>query len=400
MGMKALFLTYAYPPSRFPRSIQIGHLVAYCRSYYDIQVVASRSEENFDESLLNLTPLDDVVTVPRSRVWNIVEGLDSSALKKAVFYDVICLWARDLYRSVLEKLDNHKIIVSFGQPMSTHLAGLKLKKRFPFIRWVAHFSDPWIDNPFNQYGLITKQINQLYQNAVFKHADRLVFTSQETIDLVMRHYDHETLKKTRYLPHAYNPDFCHKHFQNSDMEFTIRYFGNFYGARQPDSLFEALVSLQKDYPSVCNGIRVELIGQGTGILQKIKEKRLEHIVDYRETINYFDALDIMSRTDLLLVIDAPSEFNVFFPSKLADYIGANRPILGITSQGTSKKIIEELGFVTANPNNVAQVAAKLREMIARVKSGSAMMNQQVRRRYSIEVVGPQMKDILDELIDG
>ena len=41
---------------------------------------------------------------------------------------------------------------------------------------------------------------------------------------------------------------------------------------------------------------------------------------------------MISNADYLLVIDAPLESSPFFPSKLADYIGAQKPIIGLTSK--------------------------------------------------------------------
>ena len=48
---------------------------------------------------------------------------------------------------------------------------------------------------------------------------------------------------------------------------------------------------------------------------------------------------------MLLILDAPFKISVFFPSKLVDYIGANKPILAITPEGSCAEIVRKLGFV-------------------------------------------------------
>ena len=39
--------------------------------------------------------------------------------------------------------------VSFAQPWTNHLVGMRLH-RDSGLPWVAHFSDPWIDSPYQQ----------------------------------------------------------------------------------------------------------------------------------------------------------------------------------------------------------------------------------------------------------
>ena len=51
-------------------------------------------------------------------------------------------------------------------------------------------------------------------------------------------------------------------------------------------------------------------------------------------ISYKDSLNEMARSDLLLILDAPFNSSVFFPSKLVDYIGSGKPIFAITPSGS------------------------------------------------------------------
>ena len=64
----------------------------------------------------------------------------------------------------------------------------------------------------------------------------------------------------------------------------------------------------------------------------------------------------MKTSDCLLVIDAPFANIVFFPSKLVDYMGADKYVLGITPEkGTASKIIKEMGGDIVDPNNVNDI---------------------------------------------
>ena len=51
--LKILFLTYAYPPQKYPRSVQISHLVQYLRKEFSLKVITSFAEDAGDQSLLS-----------------------------------------------------------------------------------------------------------------------------------------------------------------------------------------------------------------------------------------------------------------------------------------------------------------------------------------------------------
>ncbi len=393
--MSVLFLTYCYPPLKYPRSVQISHLVQYLKDYVHITIICSEAKKNTDKSLLSFTPLDNVVIAKKTWWTSFIENIKGDRIKKAILPDSQYLWSFDLYQKALEEIKKGKIqtIVSFGQPMSSHLAGLRLKKRFPNLKWVAHFSDPWIDNPYNEYNAWLRFMNKKYQDQVFSVADKLLFTSPETIDTVTKSYSIKIQNKASYLPHAFNP-LLYSTITKVDSEaFTLRYLGNFYGDRKPDPLLKALCYL-KDKSVLANKIRVELVGVDSDIQCLINKYQLESLVYVKPAISYLDSLALMVQTDLLLIIDAPTKRNVFFPSKLADYIGSNRPIFGITPPGTSQKIIESLGFLTASPDNPEEVASKLFEMIEQVRINAIHMNKDVREQYAVNVIGNEIRRIL------
>jgi hypothetical protein len=285
--------------------------------------------------------------------------------------------------------------------MSTHIAGLKLKKKFPYSKWVAHFSDPWVDNIFNDYNAWVKLINKYYQNAVFHNADKLIFTSEETIDLVALTYSTEMRSKMLYLPHAFNQHLytLEKSQRQTKKLLNIRYIGNFYGGRQPDCLFNALKVMPK---SLLENIKIELVGSiTTDVLHLIKKLGLEKTIFVIPSVSYRDSLALMQESDLLLVIDAPTERSPFLPSKLIDYIGANKPIFGLTPSGTSQRLIEEMGFLTADPNSSDEIVRKLSQMIQHLKGGKRQeVPEHIRDRYSIKTVGIQMSNILKMLVQS
>ncbi len=398
---KVLFLTYCYPPQKYPRSIQVSHLHNAIKQKFAIKIITSESESNNDDTLLTFTKLINVEKAHKSYLTKFVEEARGDKIKKALLPDHAYLWHLDLLNKSQEVIDTFKpdTVITFGQPMSTHITGLKLKKKYPEIKWIAHFSDPWVDNIFNDYNLWTGFINNYYQNKVLRSCDNALFTSEDTIDFVTKKYPLSVRKKSIYLPHIFDDSLPQKKEQTESSCFTIRYLGNFYGQRKPKCLFEAIKSL----PDLeTKNLRIELIGgSDQDISDYIKAYNLEHLVFLKKPITYLESLYLMQNTDLLLIIDAPTEMSPFLPSKLIDYIGVNKPIFGITPPGTTQKLIEEMGFLFAHPNNPTEIADQLANMIKKVKSGKIKsIPNSIRNRFSRENVGCQMTDIINKVCES
>ena len=395
--LKVLFLTYAYPPQKYPRSVQISHLVQYLRKEFSLKVITSSAEDAGDQSLLSFTPLDNVQYAEKSAITQFIEKSRGHRIKKSTLPDFQYFWHFDLYKKTSLIIDEFgaDVIVTFGQPMSTHITGLKLKKKYLHLKWVAHFSDPWVDNVFNDHNSWVRFVNKHSQDTVFNIADQLIFTSEETIDLVTRSYSSLIRSKALYIPHSFDESLysIQENTHQTANPLIIRYLGNFYGNRQPDYLFEAFKNIQK---SDLENIRVEFVGSATDAIEdKIIKYGLEETVFLRSSVSYLDSLSLMQESDLLLIIDAPAELSPFLPSKLVDYIGANKPIFGITPPGTSQKLIEEMGFLVAHPNNPAEIAEKLLLVMQQLKDKKlSTIPDHIRSRYSIAVVGKQMANVL------
>jgi hypothetical protein len=80
------------------------------------------------------------------------------------------------------------VLVSFAQPWSDHLVGLRVQ-RATGLPWVAHFSDPWIDSPYLRGRRWQRRIWERMEADVVRHADALVFVNEQTAERVMSNKD-------------------------------------------------------------------------------------------------------------------------------------------------------------------------------------------------------------------
>lgn len=367
--MKLLAISYALPPMLYPQAIQIGRLLSH--SALDITAVSAGHREDagsFGRSVKHsVVPFD-----------NEPKGfLNSVALRLVPFYgampDPFRAWTNAAHRVINEMIakdEQPDLLVTFGEPMSDHLLGLRLKKELG-VRWLAHFSDPWSDNPFRNIQPLSKMANRFLERRVIEHADAIVFTSQETLDLVCRKYEASVRARATVLPHAFDPQAYPKRGVNdSSNPIILRFIGNFYGHRTPRPLIEALAWLSHNHPDALRDVRVELVGGVPSRMQPRGRKSLPPgLLVLRGSVSYAESLELMTTSDILLTIDAPARESVFFPSKLVDYIGTGKRLVGLVPPGAAARIIAQCNGVSIPPDASAQdIATLLRDEIAAVRA--------------------------------
>jgi hypothetical protein len=406
-----LAISFAYPPSAAPRAVQVSRLLNSLHFPTLIICADYKHSSIRNDITLQQNSADSAVQclrVPFARSgWKSFLARASGRLPLPVVNkapDAYTSWGSHVVQSAVTAASEGQqfdVLITFGAPMSDHLIGLKLKKRLG-LPWVAHFSDPWVDNPFTAADPLTNAINRSLERKVLATADRVVFTSDETVDLVFKKYPASWKQKARVLPHAFDESLFAR-TQNDEAKITIRYLGDFYGPRTPKPLYEAIRQLLESNPALLADVRFELIGNlglspgNGGVVNGIPPD----MVSIKPPVAYLESLALMRASDGLLVIDAPADQSVFLPSKLIDYIGSERPIFGISPPGTATKLIAELGGWIANPADAAAVRDQLAafiEFLRKVREGSATWGVAgVRKRFEISSVSTMFADIIGEL---
>ncbi|MDQ1919503.1 glycosyltransferase [Massilia pseudoviolaceinigra] len=305
------------------------------------------------------------------------------------------------------------VLVSFGMPMSDHLLGLDLK-RATGLPWLVHFSDPWAGNPFHSGTPEVLRINAEMEKSVIASADQVLFTSSRTLEMVMSKYPNAWRARAAVLPHAWDmenfgpaaPQAAQPAAQPLDARRVIRYIGACYGARSPEPLFKALARMLERQPGALDGVRFEFVGP----LQKIflasaaLASLPPGLVTLCGQVPYRESLRLAREADALLVIDAPSASpSVFLPSKLVEYIGARRPVWGITSPGTSADLIAEWAGspdACAAPDDIEAITRMLRVGLASLEAGVApVLPEDVAQRFAPQRVSAALKGHMQQAID-
>jgi hypothetical protein len=190
-----------------------------------------------------------------------------------------------------------------------------------------------------------------------------------------------------------------------DDALRVRYVGNFYGTRTPAPLLRALAALHSSDPSSLDRVFFELVGvTDPNIVESCGAGGLPAgVVSVGPPVGYGESLRLMTEADGLLIIDAPADVSVFLPSKLIDYVGAGRPVLGLTPRGAAARLITRLGGWVADPSDDAAGAAALRSFLdflrrRRDEGGGVWGEPDVRREYEAAHLAEQFDETFRELL--
>ncbi len=367
---KILIVSFDLPPSLNPQSIQISRFLYHLpRNYLLYVVTAIKTDGLKDEELYKdiYTKFSKCIKIPFEN--NIFSKMKIFHPFLYQFPDETLFWHIKAFYIIKVNWDNERFdkIITFSCPMSSNLLGMWLKKHFK-VEWIAFFSDPWGDNPYFRYFFLSKIINRWLEKKVFINVDKAIFVSPEMKNEYDKKYPFIN-NKSFCITHSYDPALYKPIIRRNNKKFTVRYIGNIYGVRTPLPLLKALQNLINKNIIQPENFVFEIYGN---ISKKHKKLllRYKHIVDYRNSVPYLQSLELMQTSDLLVLIEADVKKNIYFPSKLVDYIGASKPILAITPEGSSvSKIISKGCGFAAEPDSIESIEKILIKILQDYKKG-------------------------------
>ena len=402
MTDRILLLSYAFPPLAMPEAVLVAKRMAGLGSAVDVICAAPPVGMRQDHSLDGYTErhFGSITRIQPGRPWRWAP-LPRLGRILTVPDPFVLLNGAARRAAITSGLGRYTALMTWSQWHSVHLVPLALDlhgvRRPP---WLAHFSDPWARNPFRADGPLGLRVNRTLERRVLASADRVLFTSDETMQLTMGGHPDSWRAKARVLPHAFDPALYAgaRRSTGPQRDLIVRYVGNFYGPRTPEPLFRALVTLEARRPDALRGVRVEIIGSVEREARQTSVARslVPGLVSIMPPVDYLTSLRLMEEADLLLIVDAPARISPFLPSKLIDYLGARRPIFGITPAGAAASLIESIGGWVADPTRPEEIAGVLERAFSAVAAGRAddFGDGTVRQRYSVETVRGEMDVLL------
>ncbi len=395
-----LFITNKLRPNNGPEALQSTMIAKYMSANCEAHVISTtQSPKDIGSSKHYFVP-EKIYSPTKTRIENFYSKFGKNM--KLCFPDSNAGWTDEATQKASEiiKSQQIKIIITRSMPVSTHMIGLALKKKYPEIRWIASLSDPISINPYQNF--ISKELKKQladYEKEIFNKADIITHTNTFVIDeynkiypehkskhiVLSNMFDRSDVEKTRHLKLKSDP-------------MILSFAGRLYGQRSPESIFSAIQLFAKEEGE--HKIKLNIIGAGKSkrLDTKIKKYGLKNVI---ELIPFLDKEKLAKKligSHMLVSIDGnfPGN-NIFSPSKNFDYLSLTVPILGITKEGPTAALIDETkaGY-WASPDDTQDIYMTLTKHYDDIQKGYdfAPDHEKIMKYHAKSVI----KQFYDEII--
>jgi len=313
--------------------------------------------------------------------------------------DARIFWVRPAMAYLSKRIKSEGIttIITTGPPHSLHLIGLKLKKKYPNLYWIADFRDPWSEWDFldtlslsslarNQHRSLERSVLQAADRVVTIapfHCERLEAIGKRKVDLITNGFDEDDFVGIQKVRTG---------------KFTIRHIGMVDELRDPKPFMLALKSLVQQNPEIKDEIVVEFIGSVNSAFRDFisNDVILSSITIFSKPMPHDALVKLYGETDLqLLILGHTALAAGNLPGKFFEYLASGNFIFGVGPEiGDASKILHDThAGRMIDRNNITALKALLMERFDHWKNDIPEEKRNV-KAFSRKVLTGKMAGIM------
>ncbi|WP_404986927.1 glycosyl transferase family 1 [Chryseobacterium sp. M5] len=425
---KILIITYYWPPAGGPGVQRWLKFAKYLPEFGWKPIIYTPENPSYpllDESLMKDVPED--LEIVRTKIWEpyqLAEKLNKSNKKfKAGQFDVgnnqswkskLSIWVRGNFfipdarvfwvnpsTQFLEqylKINNIETIVTSGPPHSMHLIGLNLKKKFPDLKWIADFRDPWTEISYYKHLKLTNRSDKKHrqlESEVFKNAN---------ITLATSYTDAENFRKNGANAFCITNGFDETDASTSlsmtekASKFTLSYIGVLEQLRNPENLWKTLDNLVKTNADFAKNFNLKFVGRiDDKILEAIERSSLKNHIQNLGYVSHDKAVDEMAKSSLLLITNFPNDSSKgIIPGKIFEYLATGKQIIsfGPNEADVAKILDETKAGKHFSYNDSKEIEDFILEKFEMWKNGNLLENTQNIEQFSRRNLTKKLVEIL------
>ncbi len=271
-------------------------------------------------------------------------------------------WSKKAYKIAKDLLQKEKFDIIFVSipPFSSFIYAAKLKREFG-IPLIVDYRDLWYGNHFAFYPTPYHRYKhkKLEYNAL-SAAEKIVVINREIKEKLLLTYPFLKYDEVVIIPHGFDPaDFEMKNEKNvRSTKMKMTYSGIFYENITPEYFLKAFKQVTLERPDIAANIELEFIGH----LRKENKKLImelginDSVIDYGY-LDHKEAIKKIKSSNVLWMMIGPiHNADTISTSKLYEYFGSRKPILGSVIDGTAKAALQKYGasFITA-PDDINEI---------------------------------------------
>ncbi len=229
---------------------------------------------------------------------------------------------------LIEKEDI-KHIITTSPPHSTQLIGLKLREKYPQIKWIADLRDPWTDIYYYKsfcHTPFARKIDENLEKKVLQTADKII-TIGKSLKASFCVRVPGIGEKIEVITNGYDQDDFTGITPSEPSVFTISYIGTLSGSYPVSGFMDAVEKITRRG----HAVKLKFVGSvSSGQRNIIESKNGTLQTEFIPFVNHRDAIKhMMESSVLLLVIPDHHSNKSIITGKLFEYLASGKPILCI-----------------------------------------------------------------------
>lgn len=378
-----MFALDCFPPASPEAIVNAKLAIAMTEAGWEIDVItmSNRTCRYPSSSDKDWTPLVDIVKlVDAPRRWS-AQGFVVK-LRAALQIGHITFglsWAGSAISAGLKLASEKKydVILSRATPYHSHLPALYFSRKLG-VPWIANCNDP---EPYERYpppygqgpsARISRRIQKVF-DAVAREATWITFPCERLRRYICSYLpeSESVLAKSSVIPHIAIRRFCKKSVKK-ESRFVLCHAGSLRAPRDSSTFLEG-VKRFLERSNNAESVLVRLVGQQADDLgAKAAALGINSTISIEGGKPYTETLEYLTDSDVSVVIEAPCEEGIFFPSKFIDYVQVGRPILTISPvEGTLADIHSKYGGgIAADVRSPDSIAGAVENLYKHWKAGT------------------------------
>lgn len=286
-------------------------------------------------------------------------------------------WAISAYFSGARIIQTRRpaLIYSTGGAYSAHLAGYWLARRFG-VPWIAEIHDPMVVGSLPP-GNMRERFTLWLEEKICTHADIAWWFTETALERAKARHPQLAGRGHYVIPGADEPDFIRTPYRRQ-AHLVIAHFGSLSETRNLDIFLKALRKVIAHDLQRANLIQLHIYGSE---VDAVSARAIEEF-PYPKVIKHLGRLESdpdtgesgrtrvlkkMNSADCLLLLHGTEPFcEEYIPSKMYEYLWAQRPILAMVWHNPQMSdMLHGLGHWAVAADNTDEVADALEELYAR-----------------------------------
>lgn len=264
-----------------------------------------------------------------------------------------------------------EVILTHGYPFSMHWVGAMLKRRFPAVRWVADYGDPWVSTPVSELPRPAwrRWLDRRLESRWLRHADLVTVTTEPTKSLYEREFPF-LRGKVDVIAMGYDPDDLRevaplRRPPELEKKLLLVHTGRIYPqARDPEPFVRAMESLAAESPSLFDEIKVVLVGEGDDHVKALVQGSIAaSAFVFVPWVPVAESIAWMKTADWLLLFG--NKGGVQVPGKAYQYVGIGRPIFmtALTKDDPTADVVRLAGESRIVENTSECLCVEIRRLL-------------------------------------